>query len=129
MNTPAENCNSDQFFQRCGSCGQFWKHWRDFALDRGIRLIGFQASPGLPDANLLIFEHRCGSSTSILARRLRHILPESPQALDLPNLFGSDTCNQHCRYPENLSVCDRSCVNARDRQLILLLLKMKGEPA
>ncbi len=129
MDTPAKEPGPAQAFQRCGSCGELWKDWRDFVLDPRIRLIGFQAFPSLPDANLLIFEHRCGSSVSVQARRLRHLLPDSMQALDLPNLFGSDTCNQHCRSLENLSACDRSCVNARDRQLVLLLLEMRGKAA
>jgi hypothetical protein len=128
MNVPAANSASEQAFQRCGSCGRLWNRWQDFVLDPGIRLIGLQAIPGLPDANLLIFEHRCGSTTSVLAKRLRHILPESLRAQEMPNLFGSDTCNQHCRSLEDLSACDRFCVNARDRQLILLLLSMKNGP-
>jgi len=88
-------------------------------------MIGFQAIPGLPDANLLIFVHCCGSTISILAKRLRHILPDPEQAGALPSLFGTDMCNQYCRFIESLEACDRHCVNARDRRLILMLLRMK----
>ena len=126
MHASTTNSNSGPAFQKCGSCGQAWDLWPDFVLDSGIRMIGFQAFPGLPEANLLLFEHRCGSSISILARRLRHILPASQETADLPNLFGAETCNQHCRFLEDLSACDRSCINARDRQLILLVAKMKS---
>ncbi|MBZ5498844.1 MAG: hypothetical protein LAP85_20805 [Acidobacteriia bacterium] len=127
MNVEASDQNSNQAFQQCGSCGQLWNQWPDFILDRGVRLLGFQAIAGLPDANLLVFEHRCGGSVSVLAKRLRHMLPDSEQSANMPSLFGTEMCNQHCRSLENLEACDRPCVNARDRRLILVLLEMKRE--
>jgi hypothetical protein len=41
-----------------------------------VRLLGFQSVVANPDINLLVFEHSCGSTVSILSRRLRHLLPE-----------------------------------------------------
>ena len=79
----------------------------------------------MPDANLLVFEHCCGSSISILAKRLRHILPDAEPATELQNLFGTDPCNQYCRFLDSLTACDRPCANARDRRLIHTVLKMK----
>ncbi len=99
--------------------------WSDFILDPDVRLLGFQAVSSLPDANLFVFEHRCGSSISILAKRLRHLLSEAPTQSQLPNLFESEQCSQFCRTLENLTVCDRPCVNARDRRLIHTVVKMK----
>jgi hypothetical protein len=125
MNAGAANWNSNPPFQKCGSCGRRWGLWPDFILDPGVHLIGFQAISGLPDANLLVFDHSCGSSISVLAKRLRHILPDSDQAADLPSLFGTEMCNRYCQFLENLEGCDRPCVNARDRRLILMLLRMK----
>jgi hypothetical protein len=127
MSVEAGNSNPDSKFQKCGSCGRRWGEWPDFILDPEIQPIGFQAFPGLPDSNLLIFEHRCGSSISVLAKRLRHILADSEQAADLPVLFGTNECSGHCRFLENLEGCDRLCINARDRRLILKLLKMKRD--
>ena len=112
-------------FQKCGSCGQPWMQWSDFILDPDVRLIGFQAVSGMPDANLLVFEHCCGSSISILARRLRHLLSDGQPEPQLPSLFGTEPCNQFCRFLENLTACDRPCANARDRRLIQAVLKMK----
>ena len=126
MGLESQNLNSHRPFQKCGSCGQMWNQWPDFILDPDVRLLGFQAMPGMPDANLLIFVHACGSTISILAKRLRHILPGSDQAGELPSLFGTDTCNKYCRFIENLETCDRHCVNARDRRMILMLLRMKN---
>ena len=127
MSIEAGHWNSDSQFQKCGSCGRSWDQWPDFILDPDIQPIGFQAMPALPEANLLVFEHRCGSSISVLAKRLRHILADSKQATDLPVLFGTDMCSGHCRFLENLAGCDRLCINARDRRLILMLLKMKRD--
>ncbi|MGD0309901.1 MAG: hypothetical protein ABSC02_11500 [Acidobacteriota bacterium] len=125
MDLESRNLNSHLPFQKCGSCGQMWNQWPDFIFDPAVRLLGFQAMPGLPDANLVIFVHCCGSTISILAQRLRHILPGPEQAGDLPSLFDTDMCNQYCRFIESLEACDRPCVNARDRRLILMLLRMK----
>jgi hypothetical protein len=125
MSIEADNGSSDSQFKKCGSCGRGWDQWPDFILDPDIRPIGFQAIPGLPEANLLVFEHRCGSSISVLASRLRHILPDSEPAGEVSALFGKDSCSGHCRFLQDLESCDRMCINARDRRLILMLLIMK----
>jgi hypothetical protein len=112
-------------FRRCGSCRKEWFHWRDFVLDPGLRLLGLQAYPDLPDANLLVFEHRCGSSVSVLATRLRPMFQDPDEDSDLPLLFGTETCNGRCRHIEDMRGCDRACINARDRRMMLQLLEMK----
>ncbi len=94
-------------------------------LDPAIRLLGFQAVENLPDANLIVFEHKCGSSISVLAKNLRHVLPITDRDPHLPVLFGSEACREHCRLVEDLEACDRPCANSRDRRLIQLLLQMK----
>jgi hypothetical protein len=112
-------------FQVCGSCKRAWPAWHDFVLDPAVRLVGLQAVVVDPDFNVLIFEHRCGSSISILTPRLRHLLPEAE--LDGPptRLMGSEQCRGHCRFLEDLEACDAPCSNARDRKLILLVQSMK----
>jgi hypothetical protein len=112
-------------FKTCGSCRKSWEHWQDFVLDPGVRILGFQAIDSLPDANLLVFEHKCGSSISLLAKKLRHLLDEHGEREKLPVLFGSETCRKHCRLIEDLEACDRPCANSRDRMLIQMLIRMK----
>ena len=70
-------------FQTCGSCRRTWETWESFVLDPAVRLLGLQAVITNPDVYLLVFEHGCGSSVSILSRRLRHLLPE-PEPEDPP---------------------------------------------
>ncbi len=115
---------STQPFRSCGSCGQSWPTWESFVFDPDLRLLGMQVVDNLPQANLVVFEHRCGSSVSVLASRLRFLLPDH-RKLHLPSLFGSDSCQEHCRVLENLALCDRPCINARDRRLALLLHEMR----
>ena len=111
-------------FKTCGSCGRSWSDWRSFLLDRRVRLLGLQAAPGVADANAIVFEHRCGSTVSVLAHRLRRLLgPEEPVA-GLAELYGSPGCNGNCRTIENLALCDRPCVNARDRKLTLRVAEL-----
>ena len=114
-------------FRTCGSCGQEWPNWEDFVRDPGVRLLGLQAITNLPDANLLVFEHRCGSSVSVLASRFRQFLPDSQDFSGRSSLRGTDQCSGHCLHLENLQQCDQPCINARDRRLILRLLEMKRQ--
>jgi hypothetical protein len=113
-------------FKECGSCRHTWADWQSFIADPAVRLLGLQAIPGLPDSNLLVFEHRCGSSVSVLALKLRHLLPPADQAVARPVLFGTDTCSGHCRVIENLATCNQPCANARDRRLAVLIAAAKG---
>lgn len=118
-------------FRTCGACGRCWERWQDFVHDPAVALLGLQVVPGLPDANLVVFQHACGSTVSVLANRLRHLLVDEPATGNLPVLYGTEACNGHCRYLEDLRACDRPCVNARDRRLILTLgemMKSRSEP-
>ena len=113
-------------FQICGSCKRAWTSWDSFVLDPAVRLLGLQAVFTNRDFNVLVFEHRCGSSISVLAPRLRHLLPE-PEPGDPPaRLLGTEQCRGHCLRLEDLEACDAPCANARDRELILLVQRMKS---
>ncbi len=112
-------------FQICGACKAAWSTWDSFVLDPAVRLLGFQSDIAHPDVNLLVFEHRCGSSISILTRRLRYLLPEPEPAAPLSRLLGTGQCRGHCLRLEDLEACDAPCSNARDRELILLVRRMR----
>ena len=117
----------EEAFRTCGSCGQVWRSWEEFVRDPGLRLLGLQAMVNLPDANLLVFEHRCGSSVSVLASRFRQHLPESQDFSGGSSFRGTDLCSGHCLRLENLQECDQPCINARDRRLIVKLMEMKRQ--
>jgi len=117
-------------FRICGSCRHTWPAWDGFVRDPAVRLLGLQSEITRPDFNLLVFEHACGSSISILCRRLRHLLPE-PEPDERPaRLMGTAECRGHCLHLQDLEMCDAPCSNARDRELILLVQRVKkGEPS
>ena len=127
MPVPRSPALIDPPFKTCGSCGFEWSDWRSFVLDRGVRLLGLQAAPGLADANALVFEHRCGSTVSLLAFKLRSLLGVEESGAGLPELYGTATCNGHCRSIEGLALCDQPCGNARDRRLTLRVAELMGE--
>jgi len=114
-------------FQICGACRHAWPSWDNFVLDPAVRVLGLQVVAVKPDLNLLVFEHACGSSISILATRLRHLLPD-PHPENAPSavLFGTEQCRGHCRRLEDLETCTAPCANARDRALILLIQFLRG---
>jgi hypothetical protein len=78
--------------------------------------------------NLLVFEHRCGSTVSILTSRLRYLLPEHT-GQDWRSLRGTEQCPGHCLSLADLEACDRPCTNAHDRQLIRIVQQLKRAAA
>jgi len=101
-------------------CRKQWATRLDFLADPGLRLLGLQAVPHDSNGNLIMFEHDCGTTVSVLAWRLRDLLPaEDRGGENLPLLYGSEGCNGFCTKLEELSACDRACSNARDRRLTL----------
>ena len=91
-----------------------------------MRLLGLQAVIEYPDINLLVFEHGCGSSISILSRRLRHLLPEPGPDAPTIRLLKTEQCRGHCLVLGDLEACDAPCSNARDRELIRLVQRIKN---
>jgi hypothetical protein len=114
-------------FRTCGSCQHAWESWSDFVLDGRLRLLGLQASIEWPHANLFIFEHACGSTVSVLATRLRHLLGKPAPDPSPHWFFGSEDCRRHCTNVQDMTNCDRPCANARDRRVLELLIQIKVE--
>jgi hypothetical protein len=117
---------SGRAFRRCGACRRGWQTPDEFLDDPHVSVVGLQVAPHLPEANLLVFEHSCGSSLSVLTRRLRFLLPEPQEGAEAEDLYGAEECNRYCRRLEEWAMCDRPCVNARDRRLLNLILHRKG---
>jgi hypothetical protein len=101
--------------------------WDSLILEPAVRLLGLQATITLPDVNLLVFEHNCGSSISILSRRLRHLLPEPRLDAPATRLLGTELCRGHCFLLRDLEACDAPCSNAREHELIRLVQDTKKE--
>lgn len=69
---------------------------------------------------MLIFEHRCGSTVSVLTNRLRHLLPDDSDT-DLPSLRGTEECALHCFSLADHTKCDRPCSHRHDRDILALV--------
>jgi hypothetical protein len=117
---------SPRAFRTCGACRQRWLSAEDFLDDPQLRVVGLQVAPHVPEANLLVFEHGCGSSVSVLTRRLRSLLTEPEEKPAVDDVYGAPECNRYCQRLEEWAACDRPCVNARDRRLLQVILARKG---
>ncbi len=125
--------------------------------DPGVRLLGFQGYARLPESNLLVFEHRCGSTVSVRTSRLRHLLPAEGEAegeaegkaegkaegeaevgagggagdaegmAEAPSLRGTAECPGHCRSLADMGACVKRCAHARERALIRIVREIRGE--
>jgi hypothetical protein len=122
-----ETQTAARYFKVCGACRRGWATWDDFVADPQVRLLGLQAVEHVPDASLLVFEHGCGSSVSVLVNRLQDLLPEHPAA-GWPSLRGGELCRRHCFSLEDHAPCDRRCSHVRDRDLLRLVEELKQSP-
>lgn len=112
-------------FRLCGSCLREWASWHEFVVDPEIRLLGLQAVPHLPDGNLLVFDHSCGTSISLPVRRVRCHLPDQEEVPPRPIELGLRECRRYCPDLDDLAACDRPCPKARDRGIVQLILRLK----
>jgi hypothetical protein len=96
----------------------------EFLDDPAVRVLGLQVAGHVPDVNLIIFEHVCGSSVSILTSRLRFLLRRSAEN-DVIDLFGSEKCRELCLRLEEWEPCDLPCINAADRRLLQAVVDRK----
>jgi len=108
-------------FKVCGSCRHTWRTWEDFVADPEVRLLGLQSSDTVPAATVLVFEHWCGTSVSILTRRLHHLVPDHP-AVDWPSLRDSDECPGHCLDTADRAPCNQRCRHSLDRDILALIV-------
>ena len=114
-------------FSTCGACRKHWATWNAFLEDPGVTLVGLQVAEHVPDSNLLIFEHACGSSVSVRTTKLRFLQAEEPP--DSPTTIGPEECEQRCTRLQEWKTCDRPCVNARARRVLQRILRVKEEQA
>jgi len=114
-------------FRLCGCCRQAWATWQDFVLDPELRLLGLQAVPSEPDGNVLVFDHCCGTSISLLVRCVRPHLPGVDEEALTPVRLGYDECRRHCQQLEDFVACDRPCPKARDRRIVQAILQLRRE--
>jgi hypothetical protein len=112
-------------FRTCGACRRSWPTADDFLDDPELQVVGLQVAGHMPEVNLLIFQHLCGSSVSVLTSRLRFLMPRMTVDPDLEDLFGTDVCRELCLDLEDWSDCDLPCVNAADRELLQAVLIRK----
>jgi hypothetical protein len=114
-------------FRACGMCGRQWMTREELIADPELRLLGLQAIVDLPESNLVVFEHSCGTSVSVLATRLRDLLTDEPEGQEpLPLLFESPACGGHCGKLDDLEACEQPCSNARDRRLVIWIASQPG---
>jgi hypothetical protein len=116
---------AEDYFRACGSCGKRWRDWQAFLDDPGLRLLGLQSAAHAPETNIIVFEHSCGSSVSVLAAKLRHLIRQPKEQQNLPVLYGTEKCAKHCAYLSDLAVCQNACANAADRRLVRLIKDRK----
>ena len=111
----------------CGRCQKQWTVWREFLVDPEVQLLGLQLVQSMPDRNLLVFDHTCGTSISVLVNQLRPFMPSSEDTggADSAEPVSSEECTRLCVDLEQLVACDRPCPRARDRRLAQAIIDLR----
>ncbi|MBM3499240.1 MAG: hypothetical protein FJX74_11285 [Armatimonadetes bacterium] len=71
-------------FKECTACGTHWGDYREFVIDRELRVEGFQASHVAPEYDLILVTHRCGTTLAVWADALRVLADEPAGAAPEP---------------------------------------------
>jgi len=115
---------SSETFSRCGACGRRWLTAGAFLDDAGVRVVGLQVAGHVPDLNLLVFEHACGSSVSVFTSRLRSLCSQAADTAAV-DMFQGEKCKELCLRLDEWRPCDNPCINAADRRLLQVVLERK----
>jgi len=129
MDDRASSAIATEPFRFCGACRRHWADATAFLTDSTLAIVGLQVVQHLSEANLIVFEHACGSSVSVRTSRLRFLLPDPEDGVDLPDRWGTEECRSLCRRLDEWAACDRPCINSRDRELLRVLIRIKTAPA
>lgn len=127
MKEMAERAAAPHTFRTCGSCSRRWSSMAEFLDDRELSVVGLQVAGHMPEVNLMIFQHACGSTVSVLTARLRSLLPPPPNPATA-DLYGTERCRDHCLRLADWEACDLPCINAGDRRLLQAILRRKADP-
>lgn len=122
---PESTGGHSQPFRTCGACGARWDTWQAFLEDPRLSLVGLQAAERTREANLIVFEHACGSSVSVRTSRLRFLLPDPGESARHRPTLGLQECRSQCQQLEEWRTCDRSCLNEPARRVLQEILRVK----
>ena len=106
-------------------CNKTWRTWQGFVADPDIQVVGLQAVPSVPRANVLVFLHKGCGSISVKTSTLRDLMGE-PGSSNRDRGLENEPCDGCFRDLEDLAKCQKACVIAGDRRLTLELLKKKS---
>lgn len=113
------------FFTECSCCRTGWRSRRAFLLDPDVEVVGFQADFSSPGNGFFLFNHLEASCGSTLALEVASFEDLRPAGEDLPLLEGTEDCSGRCGRVEDLSRCDRRCVNARAREILSEIVRLR----
>ncbi|NJD17899.1 MAG: hypothetical protein FIA95_01235 [Gemmatimonadetes bacterium] len=114
-----------EVFKVCGSCRRTWHTWEEFVTDPEVRLLGLQSRASVPEATVLVFEHFCGGSVSILTHRLHHLVPGHPAA-GWPSLRDTDRCPAHSLDISDHRRCVERCRHVLDREIVAIATALQA---
>jgi len=94
-------------------------------FDPDVEIVGFQADFSSPGNGFFLFNHLKASCGSTIALEVTSFDDLRPASEDLPFLEGTENCSGKCGRVEDLSSCDRRCVNARAREILSEIVRLR----
>ncbi|HOT45799.1 MAG TPA: hypothetical protein PLM53_01735 [Spirochaetota bacterium] len=105
-------------FKTCTCCNHSWAARSDFLRDRGITIVGYQASFDDTRPGLFLFNHSCRTTLAIQAGLFAD-LSTGPIYPDTKT--GGPECPGLCLREDELGPCPARCKFARIREVIQVI--------
>jgi hypothetical protein len=114
-----KSVSKNNLFKKCTTCDQPWNSQNDFLNDPDLELIGYQVHFEDLKQGLFLFNHHvCKSTISISSDQFNNLY-HGP--IYEENLFGSETCPNHCLGKTNLLPCPAKCECSYVRDVIQII--------
>ena len=106
-------------FKQCPKCAYQWKDRRTFLSDPDIQMIGYQVNFENLELGFFLFNHLSCETTLAISAILFIDLYDGP--IYTYSKTGSEECEQHCLYENNLERCSVPCECAYVREIIQIV--------
>ena len=106
-------------FKQCPKCAYLWNDRRMFLSDPDIQMIGYQVNFENLELGYFLFNHLSCGTTLAISASLFIDLYDGP--IYAQPKTGSEECEQHCLYQNDLESCSVPCECAYVREIIQIV--------
>lgn len=113
-------------FKQCTKCERTWEDRNAYLCDPDIRLVGYQINFDDLKLGIFLFNHlSCQTTLAIDAAKFIDLY-DGP--IYTESQKGTEACEEHCLYTDDLERCANHCECAYVREIIQILRSWSTRP-